>query len=61
MATRMSVLGRALPSRVLLVDDDELELELMADRLAAAGFEVARAAERRSSPAAASSSSGIRS
>lgn len=41
MATRMSVLGRALPSRVLLVDDDELELELMADRLAAAGFEVA--------------------
>jgi PleD family two-component response regulator len=37
----MSVLGRALPSRVLLVDDDELELELMADRLAAAGFEVA--------------------
>ena len=43
MATRMSVLGRALPSRVLLVDDDELELELMAERLAAAGFEVARA------------------
>jgi PleD family two-component response regulator len=28
---------------VLLVDDDELELELMADRLVAAGFEVARA------------------
>ena len=44
IATRMSVLGRALPSRVLLVDDDELELELMADRLSAAGFEVARAA-----------------
>ena len=44
IATRMSVLGRALPSRVLLVDDDELELELMADRLEAAGFEVARAA-----------------
>lgn len=43
IATRMSVLGRALPSRVLLVDDDELELELMADRLAAAGFEVSRA------------------
>lgn len=43
IATRMSVLGRALPSRVLLVDDDELELELMSDRLAAAGFEVARA------------------
>ena len=44
IATRMSVLGRALPSRVLLVDDDELELELMADRLSVAGFEVARAA-----------------
>ena len=44
IATRMSVLGRALPSRVLLVDDDELELELMADRLSAAGFEVACAA-----------------
>ena len=44
IATRMSVLGRALPSRVLLVDDDELELELMADRLEAAGFEVACAA-----------------
>jgi PleD family two-component response regulator len=40
----MSVLGRALPSRVLLVDEDELELELMADRLSAAGFEVACAA-----------------
>jgi PleD family two-component response regulator len=44
IATRMSVLGRALPSRVLLVDDDELELELMANRLEAAGFEVACAA-----------------
>ena len=44
IATRMSVLGRALPSRVLLVDDDDLELELMADRLQAAGFEVACAA-----------------
>lgn len=43
MATRISVLGRALPSRVLLVDDDELELEWMAERLTAAGFEVARA------------------
>jgi PleD family two-component response regulator len=28
-----------LPQRVLLVDDDELELELMADRLRALGFE----------------------
>src|ERR1044072_8516204 len=44
IATGMSVLGRALPSRVLLVDDDDLELELMADRLQAAGFEVACAA-----------------
>jgi DNA-binding response OmpR family regulator len=44
MATRMSVLGRALPMRILIVDDDELELTLMADRVSAAGFEVARAA-----------------
>lgn len=43
MATRMSVLTRALPTRILLVDDDELELELMADRLASAGFEVRQA------------------
>ena len=40
MATRMSVLSRALPMKVLLVDDDDLELELMADRLKTAGFEV---------------------
>ncbi|MGH8179337.1 MAG: response regulator [Steroidobacter sp.] len=39
----MSVLTRALPMRILLVDDDELELELMADRLTTAGFQVARA------------------
>jgi len=39
----MSVLGRALPMRILIVDDDELELTLMADRITAAGFEVARA------------------
>jgi PleD family two-component response regulator len=43
MATRMSVLTRALPTRILLVDDDELELELMADRFATAGFEVQQA------------------
>ena len=43
MATRMSVLTRALPTRILLVDDDELELELMAERLTAAGFEITQA------------------
>jgi PleD family two-component response regulator len=43
MATRMSVLTRALPMRILLVDDDELELELIADRLGSAGFEVRQA------------------
>jgi PleD family two-component response regulator len=41
MATRLSVLARALPMRILLVDDDELELELLADRLRGAGFEIA--------------------
>lgn len=40
MATRLSVLTRALPMRILIVDDDELELALMADRLGAAGFQV---------------------
>ena len=44
MATRLSVLARALPMRILLVDDDELELELLADRLRGAGFEVTCAA-----------------
>lgn len=43
IAARMSVLTRALPPRVLVVDDDELEGELIAERLTAAGFEVARA------------------
>jgi PleD family two-component response regulator len=43
MATRMSVMTRALPMRILLVDDDDLELALMADRIGAAGFEVANA------------------
>jgi PleD family two-component response regulator len=31
--------GLQLPQRILLVDDDELELELMADRLRSLGFE----------------------
>ena len=44
MATRMSVLTRALPLRILIVDDDELEAALMASRLTSAGFEVTRAA-----------------
>jgi PleD family two-component response regulator len=43
MATRMSVLTRALPMRILLVDDDDLELALMADRIGSAGFEIAQA------------------
>jgi DNA-binding response OmpR family regulator len=43
VATRMSVLTRALPMRILVVDDDELELTLMADRLVGSGFEVERA------------------
>ncbi|HEX7113567.1 MAG TPA: response regulator [Steroidobacter sp.] len=43
IAARMSVLTRALPPRVLVVDDDELESELIVERLTAAGFEVARA------------------
>jgi two-component system, cell cycle response regulator len=43
MATRMSVLTRALPMRILLVDDDDLELALLADRIGGAGFEVERA------------------
>jgi CheY-like chemotaxis protein len=40
MAARLSMLTRALPMRVLLVDDDELELELLAHRIGSAGFEV---------------------
>lgn len=35
----------ALPQRLLLVDDDELELELMADRLTALGFETQTASD----------------
>lgn len=40
LATRMSVLGRALPPRILLVEDDSLELEALVDRLSGAGFDV---------------------
>lgn len=36
----MSVLGRALPARILVVDDDSIELEVMSDRLAGAGFDI---------------------
>ena len=42
VTTRMSVLTRALPMRILVVGD-EAQLGPMAGRLAAAGFEVARA------------------
>lgn len=40
MAIRMSVLGRALPPRILVVEDDALELEAIADRLIGAGFDI---------------------
>jgi two-component system, cell cycle response regulator len=43
LATRLSVLTKALPMRILLVDDDELELELLADRIKSAGFQVTSA------------------
>jgi CheY-like chemotaxis protein len=43
MATRLSVLGRALPMRILVVDDDPTGVALFADRLEKAGFEVERA------------------
>src|SRR5882757_7571730 len=43
LSTRMSVLSRTLPTRILIVDDDELELALMHDRLTVAGFEVTQA------------------
>ena len=39
MVTRMSVLNQALPRRILVVDDDALDLALVTDRLRAAGFE----------------------
>lgn len=40
MATRMAVLSRALPPRILIVDDDEMEREILTLRLNRAGFEV---------------------
>ena len=43
MATRLSVLTRALPSRILVVEDDEQDRELLTRRLTAAGFEVRHA------------------
>lgn len=42
-----AVIGRALPPRILLVDDDELERELMADRLSSVGFQVTGAGDGR--------------
>jgi two-component system cell cycle response regulator len=39
MAARLSVLTRALPKRILLVEDDDLELDLLAQRIGLAGFE----------------------
>lgn len=43
MVTRMAVLNQALPRRILIVDDDELDLSLLTERLGAAGFEIERA------------------
>lgn len=43
LAARVSVLGGALPSRILVVDDDELELALICDRLASANYSVTAA------------------
>lgn len=43
IARRMSVLAGALPLRILIVDDDELELALISDQLTTAGFDVTRA------------------
>jgi len=47
MATRLAVLTRALPSRILLVDDEEQDRELITQRLTAAGFQVQHAANGR--------------
>lgn len=43
MATQLSVLTRALPSRILVVDDDEQDRQLLTRRLSAAGFEIQHA------------------
>lgn len=43
MATRLAVLTRALPSRILVVDDEEDARELITQRLTAGGFEVRHA------------------
>lgn len=40
---RVRMLARDIRPRILVVDDDEIELELISDRLAACGLEVARA------------------
>lgn len=40
MATRLAVLSRALPSRILVVDDEEDARELISQRLTSGGFEV---------------------
>lgn len=40
---RVRMLARDMQPRILVVDDDEIELELISDRLAACGLEVSRA------------------
>lgn len=45
VATRLSVLTRALPMRILLVDDDAQELGRLTERLRAAGFQTTCAAD----------------
>ena len=42
---RLRVRERNLPARILVVDDDELELSLMSDRLSAVGFGVTTACD----------------
>jgi putative two-component system response regulator len=44
VAARIRALAPGLPLRILIVDDDELERFLIADRLSACGFEVTLAA-----------------